>query len=48
MNPPFNAATAVSFGIGGRDDLTATLLRALDDDGPTSFKAGGRFDLPVA
>src|SRR5579871_5814253 len=48
MNPPLNAATAVSFGIFGRPDLTAVLTFVLDVVGPVSFKAGGRSDLPVA
>ena len=48
MNPPFNAATAVSLGIDGRADFHWIELRDFDDEGPTSFNAGGRFDLPVA
>jgi len=50
MNPPFNAATAVSLGIGGRDDFAVAVPRDFDDDdsGPASFNAGGRFVFPVA
>jgi hypothetical protein len=46
MNPPFSAAIAVSLGIGGRADFAAILFGDLED-GPVSFKAGGRSVLPV-
>jgi len=48
MNPPLNAARAVSFGTFGRFPFIAVPTLGFDVAGPASLRAGGKSLFPVA